>query len=46
MYLDLDADREVLEPIFAGSIGSSEIVARIEALRGIKIVPEDTFDSV
>ena len=39
VYLDLDAEREVLEPIFAGSISPSEIVARIEALRGMKIAP-------
>ena len=40
VYLDLDAEREVLEPIFAGSISPSEIIARIEAMKSVKIVPE------
>lgn len=49
VYLDLDAEREVLEPIFAGSISPSEIIARIEAMKSVKIVPEKTviiFDEI
>lgn len=49
VYLDLDFDRELLEPVFGGSIGPEEIISRIEALKDVKIDPVKTlvvFDEI
>lgn len=49
VYLNLDADKDRYELLFEGSIDPSEIIARLEAIEGKKITPEDTliiFDEV
>ncbi len=49
VYLDLNEDHDLLEPVFSGSIKPEEIISRIESIRGIKIEPEKAlivFDEV
>lgn len=49
VYLNFDSDRDILEPIFEASISPKSIVSRIEAMKNLKIDPENTliiFDEV
>ena len=49
IYLDLDKEKERFEPVFEDSISPSDILAKLEAIVGMKITPEDTiiiFDEV
>lgn len=49
VYLNLDKEKERFEPVFSGSIVPGEIIAKLEAIVGEKIVPEETliiFDEV
>lgn len=49
VYMNLDSDRALYEPIFSASIKPEDVIARIEAVKGMRIDAENTlivFDEV